>query len=159
MAELKVGDVAPDFTFVTTLGEKMTLSEVTKQNNVVLYFYPRDFTPGCTQEACDFRDNWSAVQKAGAVVLGVSTDSDASHKKFVEKLRLPFTLVPDESKEIVQKYGVFSEKKFMGRTFQGTCRTTFVIGKDRKIQKIFRSVKVLGHVKNILDILRNKEGM
>lgn len=153
MPNLEEGSVAPNFSFTTLEGEKTTLREVAQKNPVVLYFYPRDFTPGCTQEACDFRDSWRAVQKAGATVLGVSTDSEKSHKKFVEKYQLPYALVPDEKKEIVTKYGVFGEKKFMGRTFQGTYRTTFIIGRGGKIEKIFRSVKVAGHVGEILEVL------
>lgn len=156
MVDLKEGNIAPDFVVYEENGKCISLSDLTKNGPIVLYFYPRDFTPGCTQEACDFRDNWAAVQKTGAIVLGVSTDSDSSHKKFQAKYKLPFQLVADDKKEIVKKYGVFGEKKFMGRTFDGTHRTTFIIGKGREILKIFRSVKVKGHVAEILAVLRNK---
>src|SRR5438552_3653381 len=134
--KLKEGDKAPDFTAITNTGEKVSLSDF-KGKNVVLYFYPRDNTPGCTKEACAFRDEFAAFKNKGAAVLGVSTDSAKSHDRFVEKYKLPFTLVADEDKRIVRAYGVWGPKSFMGMKFTGTHRVTFLIGPDGKIKKIW----------------------
>ncbi len=116
----------------------------------MLYFYPKDFTPGCTKEACDFRDNYSAVSRK-AVILGVSTDSVSSHKKFKEFHKLPFTLLSDENKKVVKTYGVWKKKKFLGKEYMGIERTTFIIGGNGKIVKIFPKVKVENHWKEVLD--------
>jgi thioredoxin-dependent peroxiredoxin len=124
--KLKEGDLAPGFAASTNGGGKVSLSEF-KGRNVILYFYPRDDTPGCTKEACAFRDGFAPFQEQSAVVLGVSTDSVRSHDRFAEKYKLPFTLVSDEDKKIVQAYGVWGEKRFMGRKYQGTHRVTFLI--------------------------------
>ncbi|MGZ5544908.1 MAG: thioredoxin-dependent thiol peroxidase, partial [Limisphaerales bacterium] len=121
--------------------------------NVVLYFYPKDDTPGCTTEACSFRYNLSDLTKRGVVVLGVSTDSVKSHDKFVEKFKLPFPLVSDESKQIVEAYNAWGEKSFMGRKYMGTHRITFLIGPDGKIKKIWPKVKPAEHVAEILEAL------
>src|SRR5438093_11908766 len=126
--KLKEGDKAPDFT-ATSSGGQVSLSDF-KGKNVILYFYPRDDTPGCTKEACAFRDEFAAFKKKGAVVLGVSTDSTKSHAKFIEKFKLPFTLLADEDKRIVEAYGVWGEKRFMGMKYMGTNRVTFLIGPD-----------------------------
>jgi peroxiredoxin Q/BCP len=149
---LKVGDVAPDFTANTNGDGKVSLSDF-KGKNVILYFYPRDNTPGCTKEACAFRDEFGAFRKKGAVVLGVSTDSPKSHDKFVEKYRLPFTLVSDEDKKIVQAYGAWGEKSFLGRKYHGTYRVTFLIGPDGKIKKVWPTVKPAEHAREILAAL------
>jgi peroxiredoxin Q/BCP len=149
---LKVGDVAPDFTANTNGDGKVSLSDF-KGKNVILYFYPRDNTPGCTKEACAFRDEFGAFRKKGAVVLGVSTDSPKSHDKFVEKYRLPFTLVSDEDKKIVQAYGAWGEKNFLGRKYQGIYRVTFLIGPDGKIKRVWPTVKPAEHAREILAAL------
>ena len=150
--KLKEGDLAPDFTANTNGGGKVSLSDF-KGRNVILYFYPRDDTPGCTKEACAFRDEFAPFKKQGAVVLGVSTDSAKSHDKFAEKYKLPFTLVSDEDKKIVQAYGVWGEKRFMGRKYQGTHRVTFLIGPDGRIKKIWPAVKPAEHAKEVLAAL------
>jgi peroxiredoxin Q/BCP len=150
--KLKEGDPAPDFQSVANGGTKVSLSDF-RGKNVILYFYPRDDTPGCTKEACAFRDDFAAFKAKGAVVLGVSTDSVKSHDKFVTKYKLPFTLLADEDKKIVQTYGVFGPKTFMGRLFQGTHRVTFLIGPDGRIKKIWPKVKPLEHAKEVLAAL------
>ncbi len=150
--KLKEGDLAPDFTAGTNGGGKVSLSEF-KGKNVILYFYPRDNTPGCTKEACAFRDDFAAFKKKGAVVLGVSTDSAQSHDKFAGKYRLPFTLVSDEDKKIVQAYGVWGQKSFLGRKYQGTYRVTFLIGPDGRIKKIWPEVQPAEHAKEVLAAL------
>jgi thioredoxin-dependent peroxiredoxin len=150
--KLKEGDVAPDFSAPTSGGGKVTLREL-KGKNVLLYFYPKDDTPGCTKEACAFRDNFAEFKKRGAVVLGISTDSVKSHDKFIEKFKLPFTLVSDEDQKIVDAYGVWGEKSFMGRTFEGTHRVTFLIGPDGKIKKIWPKVKPDEHAGEVLGAL------
>ncbi len=150
--KLKEGDIAPAFTANASGGGKMSLSDF-KGKNVVLYFYPRDDTPGCTKEACAFRDEFAAFKKQGAVVLGVSTDSAQSHDKFADKYKLPFTLVSDEDKKIVHAYGVWGQKSFMGRKFQGTHRVTFLIGPDGRIKRIWPAVKPAEHAKEVLAAL------
>ncbi|PYM12129.1 MAG: peroxiredoxin, partial [Verrucomicrobia bacterium] len=122
--KLKEGDRAPDFIAATNGGGKVSLADF-KGKHVVLYFYPRDDTPGCTKEACAFRDEFAGFRKKGAVVLGVSVDSVKAHDKFARKFKLPFTLVSDEDKKIVEAYGVWAEKSFMGRKYLGTYRVTF----------------------------------
>lgn len=150
--QLKEGDPAPDFTAPTNGGGHISLRDL-RGHNVVLYFYPKDDTPGCTKEACAFRDDFARFKKQGALVLGVSIDSAKSHDKFAEKHRLPFTLVSDENKEIVQAYGVWGEKQFMGRKYQGTHRVTFLIGPDGKIRKIWPEVKPAEHAAEVLAAL------
>jgi thioredoxin-dependent peroxiredoxin len=150
---LKEGDKAPDFTSITNSGAKVSLKEL-KGKPVVLYFYPKDDTPGCTKEACAFRDAYADFEKAGAIVLGVSTDSVKSHGKFVEKFKLPFPLLADENKEIVQAYGVWGEKTFMGRKYLGTHRVTFLIGTDGRIAKIWPEVKPEQHAAEVLEAVR-----
>jgi len=150
--KLKAGDPAPDFTAATSGGGQLSLSDL-KGKNVILYFYPRDDTPGCTKEACAFRDNFAAFKKKGAVVLGVSTDTAKSHDKFVEKYRLPFTLLADVDKQMVAAYGVWGEKSFMGRKYQGTHRVTFLIGPDGRIKQIWPEVKPQEHAQEVLAAL------
>ena len=144
-----VGDIAPDFTATTDAGEELTLSSF-RGKHVILYFYPKDNTSGCTKEACDFRDNLSSFDGKNTVILGVSTDSVKSHQNFKSKYELPFTLVADPDKEIVEKYGVFVEKKNYGRTYMGVVRTTFVIDEEGKIAQVFNKVKVAGHAEAVL---------
>ena len=144
--------MAPVFTASTNGGGKVSLSDF-KGRNVVLYFYPRDNTPGCTKEACAFRDGFAAFKKQGAVVLGVSTDSAKSHDKFADQHKLPFTLVSDEDKEIVRAYGVWGQKSFLGKKYQGTFRVTFLIGPDGRIKKIWPAVKPAEHAKEVLAAL------
>lgn len=146
---LKAGDKAPPFTAATDGGRTVSLADF-KGKHVVLYFYPRDDTPGCTKEACAFRDEFAAFKKKGAVVLGVSTDPVKSHDKFVEKFKLPFTLLADEDKQIVQAYGVWGEKTFMGRKYLGTHRVTFLIGPDGIIQQVWPTVKPEAHAAEVL---------
>jgi peroxiredoxin Q/BCP len=150
--KLKEGDVAPDFSAATNGGGTAALADF-KGKNVILYFYPRDDTPGCTKEACGFRDHFAKFQERGAVVLGVSTDSAQSHDKFVEKFKLPFPLLADEDKKIVQAYGVWGEKSFLGRKYIGTMRVTFLIGGDGRIRKIWPKVKPDEHAEEILTAL------
>ncbi len=146
---LKVGDPAPDFQATLDSGEEISLSRY-RGKKVVLYFYPKDNTPGCTREACDFRDNITTVDAKGGVVLGVSTDSVKSHQKFKDKFQLPFPLISDENKQVVQAYEVWKEKKQYGRTYMGTERTTYVVDEEGKIAQIFNKVKVNGHVEKVL---------
>ena len=150
--KLKEGDKAPEFTVSTNGGGKVSLADF-KGQNVILYFYPKDDTPGCTKEACAFRDSYADFKKRGAVVLGVSTDSAKSHDKFVEKFKLPFTLLVDDEKKIVGDYGVWGEKKFMGRRYMGTHRVTFLVGPDGKIKKIWPKVKPEEHAQEVLAAL------
>jgi peroxiredoxin Q/BCP len=149
---LKEGDAAPPFASVTQDGKPVALADF-QGKPVVLYFYPKDDTPGCTKEACGFRDRFAEFQKKGAVILGVSTDSQKSHQKFAHKFNLPFLLVVDEAREIVQAYGVWGEKTFMGRKYQGTHRVTFLIGADGKILKIWPQVKPEAHPEEVLVVL------
>lgn len=150
--KLKEGDPAPAFTAATSGGGTVSLADF-KDQHMVLYFYPRDDTPGCTKEACAFRDGFAEFQQCGAIVLGVSIDSVKSHDKFVGKYRLPFTLLADEDKRIVQAYGVWGEKVFMGRKYLGTHRITFLIGPDGRIKKIWPQVKPDEHVPQVLAAL------
>ena len=150
--KLKEGDVAPAFTAQTNGGGQLPLAEL-KGKHVILYFYPRDDTPGCTKEACAFRDHFAEFKKKGAVVLGVSTDPVKSHDKFVAKFKLPITLLADEDKQIVQAYGVWGQKSFMGRKYLGTHRVTFLIGPDVRIKKIWPQVKPGEHAEEVLAAL------
>ena len=146
---LKAGDPAPDFDAVLDNGETVSLSQF-KGKNVVLYFYPKDNTPGCTREACDFRDNISSLEDKNTVVLGVSPDSVKSHQKFKDKFELPFPLISDEAKDVAQAFGVWREKKMYGKTRMGIVRSTFIIGPDGLIAKAYDSVKVAGHVEDVI---------
>jgi len=147
-----VGQVAPDFKLATDTGEVLKLSSLRGQK-VVLYFYPKDQTPGCTQEACDFRDSLKRIQSKGAVVLGLSADSPESHRRFKEKQGLNFTLVSDPEKKALQAYGVWQEKSLYGRKFLGIVRTTYIIDEKGRIAAVFPKVKVKGHVDEILAAL------
>jgi len=152
---LKQGDRAPAFSLPADTGEMISLKDL-KGKPVVLYFYPRDDTSGCTVEACEFRDHWKEVRKAGAVVLGVSPDSTGSHQKFRAKFDLPFPLLADEGHEVAEAYGAWGEKSMYGRKYQGILRTTFLIGKDGRITRVFEKVKPKGHAAEVLAAL-NKE--
>ena len=152
MKELVVGDVAPDFELPASSGKNVKLSSL-RGKRVVLYFYPADDTPGCTREACAFRDNLPKFDGMDAVVLGVSSDSLESHAKFISKYSLNFTLLSDEGLLAHKKYGTWKEKNNYGRTYMGTERSTFVIGPDGRIKKIFRKVKVDGHEAEVLAAL------
>ena|SRR5437879_879955 len=153
--KLKEGDPAPNFIATTDDCRQVSLSDF-QGKHVILYFYPRDDTPGCTKEACAFRDEFAAFNDKGAVVLGVSTDSQKSHTKFVEKYKLPFTLLVDEDKKIVEAYGVWGQKSFLGRKYVGTYRVTFLIGPDGKIKKIWPAVKPAVHAKEVLAALSSE---
>jgi len=147
--ELNEGDRAPEFSTEASGGGTISLAEL-KGKPVVLYFYPKDDTPGCTKEACGFRDGYEEFAKAGAVVLGVSTDPVKTHDKFVKKFKLPFRLLADPEQKIVRSYGVWGEKQFMGRKYMGTHRVTFLIGGDGKIKKIWPTVKPEEHAEEVL---------
>ena len=146
---MKVGDRAPDIQVHTDTGEDFRLSDL-KGKRVVLYFYPKADTPGCTVEACEFRDDIKAFGKKGTAVIGVSPDKMATLAKFKEKYDLPFTLLADEEKAAAQAYGVYQEKNMYGKKVMGIVRTTFVIGPDGKIEKIYNKVKAQGHAAEVL---------
>lgn len=146
---LKQGDVAPDFSVNDQQGNSVKLSDF-KGKKVVLYFYPRDNTPGCTAEACNLRDNYHALQNAGYTVLGVSTDNEKSHQKFIDKFELPFTLLADTEKEIHEKYGTWVEKSMYGKKYMGTARMTFLIDEEGKIEEVIEKVKTKDHTAQIL---------
>ena len=150
--KLKEGEAAPDFTALTNGDEEISLSQFRGQT-VVLYFYPKDNTPGCNKEACGFRDVHTEIVAKNAIVFGVSADSVTKHEKFIEKFELPFKLIADENKDICNAYGVWGEKKFMGRTYLGINRQTFLIDGDGVIRKIWLKVKVAEHAKEVLDAL------
>ena len=152
MAELKEGKKAPDFTAIDQDGKKVKLSSFKGKKNVVLYFYPKDMTPGCTTQACDFRDQYKNFKNT--VILGVSIDSAERHQKFIAKYDLPFTLLADTDKKVVKKYGIWQEKKLYGKTFMGIVRTTFIVDKTGTIQKIFPKVKVKTHIEEVLATLK-----
>ena len=153
MAALKEGDRAPDFSLLADDGQTISLGAF-RGKHVVLYFYPKDMTPGCTLEACSFRDHYAAIRRAGAEILGVSFDSTDRHRKFKEQHKLPFPLLTDSKKETATAYGVHNRKSLYGRLFKGIERTTFLIDAEGKIKKIFPKVKVKGHSEEVLAALR-----
>ncbi len=148
--ELEKGQKAPEFTGRDQDGNEISLSSF-RGKKVVLYFYPKDQTPGCTAQACNLRDNYPELQKQGYVVLGISSDSEASHRKFIEKQSLPFPLIADEDKSIHEKYDVWKEKNMYGRKYMGTLRTTFIIDEEGNIEDIIRKVKTKDHTAQILN--------
>jgi len=152
--KVDVGAKAPDFSLESDEGTTVTLSSL-QGRPVVLYFYPKDETPGCTKEACDFRDAWSEVQGLGAWVLGVSKDSTASHRKFRQRHALPFPLLADPDGKVIEAYGAFKEKTMWGRTFLGIERSTFLIDGQGIVRKVWRKVKVDGHARAVLDALKD----
>jgi peroxiredoxin Q/BCP len=147
------GEPAPDFTLTSDTGESVTLSSL-RGTPVVLYFYPKDNTPGCTRQACDIRDAWPSFQRAGAVVLGVSPDKEASHAKFRARYELPFTLLADPEHAVSETYGVWRRKSFAGKKYMGIERSTFVIGADGKVVKVLRKVDPKSHADDVLALLR-----
>ncbi|NPV78103.1 MAG: thioredoxin-dependent thiol peroxidase [Anaerolineae bacterium] len=153
---IKEAITAPDFSLPDETGQVRKLSEFLGKP-LILYFYPKDDTPGCTTEACNFRDDYSAYEKAGVVILGVSPDSSKSHAKFKQKYHLPFTLLADENHAVCELYGVWGRKKFMGKEYDGVFRTTFLIGADGKIKKVFENVKPAEHSAEILEALAGLE--
>jgi len=148
---LKEGDKAPDFKAKDQDGNDVSLKQY-KGKKVVLYFYPKDDTPGCTAQACNLRDNFAALKQKDIVVLGVSLDTEKSHKKFEKKYTLPFTLIADEDKQIIEAYGLWQLKKFMGREFMGTVRTTFLIDEKGKIAHIIDKVDTKNHTEQIMEV-------
>ncbi|HZS51375.1 MAG TPA: thioredoxin-dependent thiol peroxidase [Bryobacterales bacterium] len=152
---LQIGDNAPDFTATADSGEKIRLKDL-RGKKVILYFYPKDDTPGCTREACNFRDLYARFKKKNVVVLGVSVDSAASHAKFKSKYGLPFPLISDEDHKIVEAYGVWKEKSMYGKKYMGTERTTFLIDEKGKIARIYEKVKVDGHADALLEAVSEK---
>jgi thioredoxin-dependent peroxiredoxin len=151
MTTLKPGDLAPEFSATDQHGKEVSLTAF-KGRKVILYFYPKDNTPGCTAEACDLRDNHSELLNKGYVVIGVSPDPLKSHTKFTEKYELPFSLLPDTEKTIIQAYGVWGPKKFMGKSYEGVLRTTFVIDEQGIIEKVFTQVFTQNHTAQILEV-------
>jgi thioredoxin-dependent peroxiredoxin len=156
MPTLSIGSKAPDFKLADHSGKTVSLSQLAGKN-VVLYFYPKDDTPGCTVEACNFRDEHSALEKAGAVVLGVSPDNEKSHQKFITKYSLPFPLLVDPEHKVAEAYGAWGEKKNYGRTFMGIIRSTFLIDPQGKVKQVWPKVKVNGHVAEVLSALTGGE--
>lgn len=150
MALLNIGDKAPDFQGKNQFGQDITLSGYAGKK-VILYFYPKDSTPGCTAEACNLRDNNHMLLKKGFIIIGVSADSEASHQKFAEKYSLPFSLLADHDKKIINDYGVWGPKKFLGKTFNGINRTTYVISEEGIIEKVFSKVNTKDHAAQILE--------
>ena len=149
---VKEGNKAPDFSGKNQDGKPVKLSSFKAKKNVVLYFYPKDMTPGCTTEACDFRDQFKKFKST--IILGVSVDSPERHRKFIDKYNLPFELIADENKKISEKYGVWQEKKLYGKSFMGIVRSTFIIDKFGVVQKIFPKVRVKAHADDVLEILK-----
>ncbi|MDH6307674.1 peroxiredoxin Q/BCP [Dysgonomonas sp. PFB1-18] len=149
---LKEGDKIPEILGTDQDGKEVKASDYAG-SKLVLYFYPKDSTPGCTAEACSFRDNFSALRKAGYQILGVSVDNEKSHKKFIEKQQLPFPLIADTDKKLVEAFGVWGEKSFMGRKFMGTIRTTFLIDESGTIEKVIgpKEIKTKEHATQILN--------
>ena len=150
---LKENVLAPDFSLTDESGKKHTLADY-KGKSILLYFYPKDDTPGCTTEACSFRDDYAEYEKAGVVILGVSADSVASHAKFKAKYHLPFNLLADVDHLVCEQYGVWGRKKMMGREYDGIFRTSYLIGPDGKIKKVFADVKPSGHSQEVIAALK-----
>ena len=148
--QLKEGDKAPDFAVNDAEGKRVRLRDL-RGKRVVLYFYPKDDTPGCTKEACSFRDSFGQFERRGIEVLGVSLDSEMSHQKFIKKYNLPFRLLADPERAISEGYGTYGEKKFMGRTYMGNHRMTFLIDEKGRIKKIFGKVKPEDHAAEVLE--------
>ncbi|WP_342329235.1 thioredoxin-dependent thiol peroxidase [Pedobacter sp. FW305-3-2-15-E-R2A2] len=153
MSELKEGQAAPDFTATDQDGNAISLNQF-KGKKVVLYFYPKDDTPGCTAEACDFRDNYQGLTAKGIVVLGVSVDDEKSHQKFATKHSLPFTLIADTDKKIVEAYGVWGEKNMYGKKYMGTNRKTFLIDEEGNISHIISKVDTKNSTAQVLELLK-----
>jgi thioredoxin-dependent peroxiredoxin len=146
------GKAAPEFALSSDAGETVRLSDL-RGRQVVLYFYPKDDTPGCTTQACGIRDAYGEFERAGAVVLGISPDSEKSHVKFKDKYGLPFTLLADPDHKVAEEYGVWGEKKYMGRTYMGIVRSTFVIAEDGTVKRVMHNVKPATHADDVLAVL------
>jgi thioredoxin-dependent peroxiredoxin len=153
MTKLKAGDKAPDFSTIDDQGNKVSLKDL-RGKKVVLYFYPKDNTSGCTKQACELRDNYAKFKKLDAVILGVSPDSQKSHTKFISKFDLPFPLLVDEDKKIIEAYDVWHEKSMYGLKFMGVVRTTFIIDEKGKITHVFPKVKVPEHLEQVIKALK-----
>lgn len=151
MSELAQGSAAPDFSMRDAKGNVFRLSDLKGKKNAVVYFYPRDFTPGCTTEAAEFSKDYKKFTDADIEIIGISPDSEDSHDKFRNKMGIPYPLVADTEKEIAKSYGVYGKKSFMGREFMGVKRTTFLVDKSGKIIKVFDKVKPAGHSKEVLE--------
>jgi len=149
---LKEGDKAPDFALSDEAGNTVSLKNFAGKK-VVVYFYPKDDTPGCTKEACGFRDNYDAILGKGAVVIGISPDDETSHEKFKSKFDLPFYLLADPEKQVIQAFGAWGEKKMYGKSYEGVLRSTFVIGEDRTVIKAWPKVKPDEHAEEVLGVL------
>jgi thioredoxin-dependent peroxiredoxin len=152
MNKINEGDKAPAFEGKDQNGNTIKLADYSGKK-VVLYFYPKDDTPGCTAEACNLRDNYALLQEKGFEIIGVSADTEAKHQKFIAKYELPFPLIADTEKEVINAYGVWGEKKFMGKVYDGIHRVTYVIGEDGNVQKRFDKVKTKAHTEQILEAL------
>ena len=149
-----IGKPAPDFSLPSTTGENISLKQFKGKKTVILYFYPKDETPGCTKEACDFRDRYADFEKNNAVILGVSSDGLESHQRFREKQNLPFPLLADEDTTVSKMYGVYKQKNLYGKKSMGIERTTFVIDRTGRIAQIYPKVKVDGHVQDLLEFVK-----
>lgn len=152
--ELKEGEMAPDFAMKDSKGKVSRLSELRGKKSVVAYFYPKDFTPGCTTEAIEFTKDYEKFENADIEIVGISPDTEESHTKFRDKMGIPYQLVADTEKDVSRKYGVYGLKKFMGREYMGVNRTTFLVDKSGRLVKIFARVKPAGHSKEVFDALR-----
>jgi thioredoxin-dependent peroxiredoxin len=150
---IKIGNKAPDFSAKDQLGKTIKLSDL-EGNNIIIYFYPKDDTPGCTIEACEFRDAFPLFEKSRATVIGISADDERSHKRFTDKYSLPFQLLVDADKSISKRYGVWKKKSFMGRKYLGIERTTFIINRKGKVVHIFNKVNPKGHAKEVNEIIK-----
>jgi len=155
MIELNNGDTAPSFVGIDENGNEIKLEDY-RGKKVILFFYPKDNTPGCTMEACNLRDNYQDLRDKGYEVIGVSADTAKKHQNFISKFDLPFRLIADTEKEVLNQYGVWGPKKFMGREFDGIHRTTFIIDEEGKIQEVIRKVKTKGHTQQILELMDEK---
>lgn len=154
MFHLKAGDKAPEFDITDQNGKIHKVADY-KGKKVILYFYPKDLTPGCTVESCNLRDNYTDLKKQGFEVIGVSADDEQKHQKFIAKHDLPFNLLADINKDVLNRYGVWGEKKFMGKVYDGIHRTTFIIDENGVIEKIINKVKTKDHTNQILEELAN----
>jgi thioredoxin-dependent peroxiredoxin len=152
--ELVEGSDAPNFTMRDNLGKTIKLSDLHSKRDVLVYFYPKDFTPGCSTEATEFTRDYKKFNDAGIEIVGISPDNEASHENFRQQMRIPYPLVADTENEVSKKYGVYGRKSFMGREYMGVNRSTFLVNKKGKIVKIFRKVKPAGHSQEVLEALR-----
>lgn len=153
MSQLEKGSKAPEFTAKDQNGNEISLKDY-RGKKVILYFYPKDSTPGCTTESCNFRDNYSSLQNQGFVVIGVSADDEKSHLKFIDKFDLPFTLIADTDKDVINKYGIWGPKKFMGKSYDGIHRKTFVINEEGNIEHIIEKVKTKEATEQVLELIK-----